>query len=163
MIVVNINYRNTATNLLPMPININGQNVNPKRSIGFTGELMLQGIKSTTTKTLKTFINKNEVSIFCEAYIVDYYGLEIAYDKLTEIKPINPQYICPVKLKNGNANIVLIYSPKEKLVFRLKGLKTYSNPFTPVLGKSYFNIVNGISEMEFVVVTKIKTINDHGG
>lgn len=112
MHIIKINFRMTATNFLPIPININGNHVNPNRSVGFEGDLLIQGEKYNKSETLKTYINKNEVSIFCEAYIVDYYGLDVAYSKIGTEKPINANYMFQQKLKNGNANIVLIHHPR---------------------------------------------------
>jgi hypothetical protein len=97
MSIIKIKFKNTVTNLLPVPLTLDkGTVIMPNRSIGFDGELMLEkGIKLSSVKTYKTQItNKGEMCIFCEAYIVDYYGLDIAYEAtFKDLKPINPRYI----------------------------------------------------------------------
>lgn len=74
---ITITHKYTATNLLPVAINVNGTLLQPRKSTGFRGDLLINGEKSSRTH-YKTFQKQNEVFIYCEAYYIDYYGLEVA-------------------------------------------------------------------------------------
>lgn len=61
---ITITHKYTATNLLPVPINVNGVVLQPYKSTGFRGELLINGDKFNKT-AYKTFHKQNEVYIYC--------------------------------------------------------------------------------------------------
>lgn len=92
---ITITHKYTALNMLPVTVNINGVNLEPGRSLGFKGDLLINGEKLGKTH-YKTYTRKNEVIVYCEAFIVDYFGLDIVSDG----KILSDRYRYPIKMKH---------------------------------------------------------------